>query len=513
MARDDVNIRVSADTAEMVRLWQAAQEGPEKFGQAMQKAGTKGKAAGRDMGASVAGVIGQYASMGVMLHQTIGLINDAARAQREFEQATVDQTNRLDDLFNRFQVQSGLSSGKQADTYRTRILATAAQRKIGPEVATRTATELVSQGFSSDQVAGGALDEMLQLFVATNQGNVEDPESVVKAMTKWLRANQMKLTSENIRGESIKFQSLFQGTPIQLPDLERYARDAARLREFGGLSSSQSMALATQGLEISDMDQFSTQLKNAVTRLQTAGTNAQVGRGLGMIGLTPEDVQGRNFLGSMLRIQQAMGGRDVNTRDSAANLIFGQRGLDAYLRLTATPGALQETIARSRMAESDAAKQGYVEALAIGESGRGAAARQADVVEANALYRRGVLDPKVVRQRLQGVMGNLGLSDRERANVLSSYDDPFPGLPDSLNTPDARLRAGAQWAAYYGDPDYMSTFLLGVPTGDQSLRQEITGQLTGTQDIKIRLTGPDGRDIPHEVDAVNVGQPITPSGR
>jgi uncharacterized protein YqeY len=55
MAREDVNIRVSSNVAEAIRLWQAMEAGPQAMGKVI--GAVKGKVAGQADGGRIAAMV------------------------------------------------------------------------------------------------------------------------------------------------------------------------------------------------------------------------------------------------------------------------------------------------------------------------------------------------------------------------------------------------------------------------------------------------------------------------
>lgn len=493
MAREDVNIKVSANVAEMIQLWKQMDEGPEGFARAVQGMSQRGRESAKSLGDEVLGMVGKWVSVASAVAMVTKEINDQIAAERRLREERNQSTNQTDDLFNRFQVQASVAPGAQADQLRTQLLSIAANRRVAPDVAIPSATQLISSGSTVNElIAGGGLDAFLQTLVTTNaSGGNADPTQLAKAMVMYLTSHGQRPTGENILQSGSAVQRLFQGTNLQIANLARFAPEVATISKFAGTGPVENLAYFSQFLDTMDESRGATAFRSGVVSLATAGANMEKTRGLKMLGLAPGDVdfQGESFADVQKRLTRAFGQLPGDQKNVAAKLLFGQEALGFY-NVLLNDQAIAEGQRRIGLASDQA---GFQETLAIAESSRGASARQAESLAAGALYDPNELDPDVVRKRIQALTAELGMSRGYQASVLKRFDDPTG--PDSWWT-----TGGRAWLAA-GRIERVS----GITDGSRHMeRQEALEAITGQREIRIRLTGPDGRDIPHEVDAVGI---------
>jgi hypothetical protein len=504
MAKEDVTIKVSADMAQALQGWKQIADGPQALHGALQRVSELEQRTSKDWTSSLVRVVGQWASVTgaiALARQELNLYLQDRRRLREEENAA---TNTIDNLANQFYVQGRIPTSQQ-DQFRQQILGVSAARRTDATTGFTVGTQLVSSGLSPQQaVGGGVLDEVLALLSATNaSGTGGDPRQITKALVQWMTANNLQPTRENVHGQARALQSLFAGTNLQLAELGQFAPAAATIQRFTGMAPEQSLATATQFLDLTNIERSRTSFQTAVTRLATAGANTEVQRGLGMIGVSAGDVdfQGESFEQAMQKLIAGFGGVDGAKRNAAAKLIFGQEALSFYTTIT-QPGALEETRRRVGLTGDEA---GYQETISIAESGRGAAARQAETAAQAALFNEAALDPEVLRNRLQALMGQYGLNRTQRVNVLNAFEHPGSPLGRFFGFED-----------YYGPEDQAQAaaerLRFNIPGGAsarEDLSQQLYRQIIGQQPLNIRLLTPDGRDVPIQVEANDLNTPFS----
>jgi hypothetical protein len=87
MAKEDVNIKVSANVAEAIQLWKAMEKGPEGMANALSDMGQKGKKAGKDIGDSAFDLVGKWTSVAA----AVGLVTKALHDMEQNAQAAADR--------------------------------------------------------------------------------------------------------------------------------------------------------------------------------------------------------------------------------------------------------------------------------------------------------------------------------------------------------------------------------------------------------------------------------------
>jgi len=413
MAREDVNVKVSANVAEALQLWRAMEKGPEGMAGALGAMGDKGKQSARGLAGELEGLVGKWASIGAAIAGAQALLasffNDMKRMREETEKTTFD----IEESTKRFLVQAGMRAD-QSSAVQQALFGIATSRKVSLDSAFTAGTQLVSSGFSSDQLLqGGALSEFLQLLAATNAtGKEVNSAELAKSMVQFMTAQGAPLTAAGVRENAVAIQSLFKGTNLQTAQLSRFAPDAATISNFTGLGGPEMLALFSQFLDVTDEAKGSTAFRAGALRLGTAGANKETQRGLAMLGLTAEDVdfQGENFFEVQERLITAMEKVEGNVRNNASKLIFGAEGMPFSNVLLTREGqaAGQQRIGLTR---NEAA---YAEAVAFAESGRGPTRVQSQTERDVALFDPTAPDSETLRNRLETYMEEQGFSPIRR---------------------------------------------------------------------------------------------------
>lgn len=514
MAREDVNIKVSADAAEMVRLWQAAKEGPEKMAAAMEDSGRRGKGASRSLAGEVEGLVGKWTSVAALIATAKAALDQYAATQRriaEEEQLRAGSTTELDTLISRLQTQAG---GTLPPGASQQVIDTATARGVPTAQAFGAATQLVSSGATVEEATGGALDEVLQLLNATNAtGKNVDSTELIKALVQFLTANQLEANAQNIRQVGTAVQRLFVGTNLQIGNLARFAPEAFTIGQFSGLGPEESLAVYSQFLDVMDEATGAVAFRKGVTSLATAGATPSGVRALKMLGLSPEDVDfaGEDFETVLMRLAGGFEGLSQDQRNIAAKQLFGERGLGFY-NVLANRAAIVETQRRLGLTGDEAA---YQQTVAIAEGTRAAEETRAGVVAQAAQFDTGAASIDAVRNRLRARLAKSRLDEYARAQVLDLFDEPIETLlgfiPISFDpTAEGRARRAALRIA--GSEVGMAQNSAAIARRE-ALTNEITQQLLGGREIRVRLETSEGRDIPARAEVNDLGQPIGVPGR
>lgn len=486
-AREDVNIKVSANVAEAIRMWQEMQRGPEAMAGELDKLGRTGKRAAKGMAAEFESLVGRWASVRAGVEAVRQAIEFAIAAQKEFLELQGGATAPVDTALRRFLVQTDapLSAG---EGIRQRVLDTARQRRVQPTTAFESATQLASSGFDRQEVVeGGALDEFLKLLNATNAtGENVDSTQLTKAMVQFLTATKQGLTSDAIRDNAVTIQGLFRGTNLQTGNLARFAPEAAKIRDVTGLGREQ-LPLFSQFLDVTDEATGATVFRSAAVSLATAGATPKKAAGLKLLGLTPEDVdfQGESFFDVQERLAQGFASVEQRIANIAAKQIFGQDALLARSVLFSEEGirTTQERLAIG----GDVA--GFEKAVGITEGGLEAKRRGSESQKSGAFFDAGFVDPETARNVLLSKLKEEGAGPLEIGIKAKLFD-----LALSTGA-DAAGGVTAATTAFSGLGLQPSSF----DEGNRAFVGEVVNEARATPlQVKVELTDQDGVAVPHK---------------
>lgn len=507
MAREDVNIKVSANVAEAIQMWKAMEAGPEGMAKALTTMGDKGEKATKGIGDYVTGWVGKWATAGTAIAAVTKLINDQYEAVKRLREEKLAASTSVDEVWNQFMVQSGLQPGAQSDRVRTQLFQTIAARKAAPIPGLQAAVALGSAGASIEDITGGGLDEFLKMVTASNAaGKTVNQAELASSLVKFLKANNLSPNREGMQGSSLAIQQLFGGTNLQASNLSRFARDVGSIASMSHMAPEDQLAQFSMLLDTMSEDTASTAFKSGIISLATSGGNREKMRGLSMLGLKPRDVdfQGEEWGDVYGRLNKGFAGVAPEKRNVAAKLLFGDEGLPFYTTFL-EDGDLAEAQKRGGMARNPA---GAASRLKTAEGSMAAAGRQAETQAAAAMYDPKAIDPKTIRDRLIAMQKLYGVSEIDQAKQLSEFDDPFG--PDALYdmTPQGRAaRAAGMLRGTARQNPVVQRRLNAETAGYPNVRNQeafLQNQLLGER--QIRITGPDGLDIPHEPAAADLSE-------
>ena len=376
----------SAGEANVVRAWAAqaaaAKAHNQTLGEAynaamradsslkqLSAAGTKGiRSVAGEVKSLAMGIIGGGGVLGAM-----GMWKSA---NEDILKQAHDTTLAYDELFRKFNIQSGLR-GLAGSEAKEKLLDVAHERAVPEEVAAKAATQLVSSGYDVKEVVqGGAANEFLQGMNAMNQrGAGVDATSLAGAATSFMTAMGVQKDAAGMRGTMSSLFSAFQGTNIQLPDLQQYAAKAGGMK--GKLSFQELIAAGSihRDLGIASAESASG-LEGLVGQAGTAGASKEKVEALSSIGLKPEDIDliGENFDTMLGRLQGGLSTIPEEQREGVMKKVFEQAGVKFLKPLLEGRGTMQDRIAAMRDSEA-----GYAGAVRESEQGPGAVAVRQDV--------------------------------------------------------------------------------------------------------------------------------------
>lgn len=485
MAREDVNIKVSADVAEAIRMWRAMQEGPKAMADELEATGRKGKRAQDSLSSSASKVVGHWLSIGAAIASAKKTLDFYMAAEKEALERTGASTRPVDSLFRSFTVQGGLTN-KQAEVARKQILQTGLQRKATPQVAFSAAEQLVSSGFSADEVtSGGGLNEFLKLLSSTNASRPDvDARGLAKNTALFLESIGKEKTAGNLRDTSLQIQGLFKGTNIQTGDLGLFAKEAGKInQQFPELGGDQ-LALLSQFEGVADVATAGTALRKALVAIRTAKATPKKLRALESIGVDFSEVDNESFAQVQNTLTKGFGGVDPVTANIAAKNLFGEEALLARSVLF-SPEGQRLTRERRAIGGNSAA---FERDVAISEGSLAAQSRAAETREALAFFDKGFIDPGTARRNLITELKSRGFSAAEQKQAGAFFDSRLEGLLSigpGGGTVEAAVNEG-----------------VGIAGGTSDIVQKVLQQSRSStpSDLKVtvEITDQDAVAIPHK---------------
>lgn len=426
MAKDEVNIKVSADVAEAIRLWKAMSEGPEAMSRELEAVGKKGRAAASGMEAEFSKIVGTWTSITGAMNLARGALDQVIKAQQAYNQLVENASVPVDTLKRKWANQTGASNQQMADDTKS-ILGIAVQRAVTPETAFATATQLASSGFSPEEASGASLDTILKLANATNfAGDGADVAGMAGAMINFLQATKQPATKEAIEEAAKAVHGLFQGTDLNAGQLSRYAPIGGAIYSQTGMGTEQ-LGILSQFLDASpDVGVAGTAMKAAFSGLATAGGKTNKRAALAKLGLKPEDVDfvGEDILQIQERIVRGFESVPKNEANIAAATLFGQEGL---LAKTAFFDRAAMATTRERMAAISSGAQ-FERAHLMTEGGNEAAARREQAKSALSFAQQGYNSPTTMNTALINEMNDRGYGAFNQA-ITSAWYNTMTMLP------------------------------------------------------------------------------------
>ena len=239
-AEQDVKITMSADTAKALKAWQAMQKGPAKFGEELEKTGKKGRRASQSMGTDLTKLALKYTALTQVISLARQMIVETAQAQKQLQEEFLITNLKLDAAYTKFYIHGGLTGNLTKDVKRREeiekampgIAASAAYSSSVPALAAGTA--LMSQGGFSDKelIEGGALQELLKSFVATNAPQ-EKAGELAGAIGGFIGAMGMETNRESVERLGVIISALFQKRPLEMSQLEQFGMKSGIAQVMG----------------------------------------------------------------------------------------------------------------------------------------------------------------------------------------------------------------------------------------------------------------------------------------
>ncbi len=190
----------------------------------------------------------------------------------------------------RFRAQGSLDALKGREA-QLNIMKSALRTSSTTDEASDAAASMVSTGFSTKEAQGPSLIPFLQ----TMKANAIDPRKTVsntemaESFSQFLNANKKDLNAQNVQRLGVMVQGL-KDTPMKVTDLQHLARESSLLREIGGVTDEEQLAIFGQLRRVEEPERASTHMREMVRQLATAGGSPKVVDQLGALGMSADDV-------------------------------------------------------------------------------------------------------------------------------------------------------------------------------------------------------------------------------
>lgn len=388
-ANENVNIKVTAETAQALQAWRDVANGPLALEKALKRISELEARTSKSGAQNLTGLIGKWVSLAGVTAAARDEVEKYWLTLRQMEESQAKSSAEADTALRGYYVAARIADPQQQAAARTRIGAAALNRSSPLAQAGKAAELLKKFKFSREESEGGSLIELLTLQDSVMAGG-GDADTMAKRVLEIIERSGAPQTRQSIRqvGASLgqytgRIAGFDEGT------LGRYARVAPLAQRAG-------IPLAT---------------------------------GLGMFGLLEETLDprfARSKFQSLFDDKMKPGeGQEISQLRARAQAILGKGGEQEYLMAAeiGTSGVA------SRMAESTAARQ-------LGEFRTGAISRSEARERLSALI------------NAAGIKETSGLIGKGQATILGQFDDPSSlpfGLGDSAYSTEDRARRAAGW--------------------------------------------------------------------
>jgi hypothetical protein len=361
---------------------------------------------------NIAGVIGITSGAGMLMKAYSVWIN----ANRELIQQAGEVGAKYDEMFRKMRVQAGLTALETEEQQR-KVLEVAEKTATPAAVATSAATQMVSAGFSMEEVTGGSLEAFLEILAASNiVGKDVDPRELVKSIASMLEANRMELNEENLRRVGMQTQRLFRGTQLELSALPELAGASAAISNLVTIEEQLAAMAGMLGPEV-DASVASTALRLTTTRLAAARSSPGRISQLEELGLTPDDVDfvGESFVEVFTKLKDSIERLPPELQTSALVNLFGEKGQVGAAQIFATLPAIQRNL------EIQKDTEGFAEDVRTATTGRSAAARRQELRSDRTLLEQDQMDD-LIRRELQASARREGVSPAGVSMLTGRFD-------------------------------------------------------------------------------------------
>jgi TP901 family phage tail tape measure protein len=317
MAEDKVEIVLDGKDAGLVRAWMSAKASVDSFENSLMKidpSQRKNAKSARDFQSAISDTVSSIASLAAgmfSVNAIVGAVStemDRAReATNRFLEDSEEAFRKVDRRNRRLQVTAGLGPVGAEDMQRQ-------LSQVGQETATSNsdvteiALGLSSSGASPEDLPGGT-KSIASFINAQALGEEANVEQLTDAMTGMILAQGKKLTQENIDKLTSQLQSkTVKDTKFKVTDLDKWAREASAMKQHGGMTQEDIIALAAVNRNEVDAATASNQMRQLVQNMNISGGKKDAVEALKKLGLTSSDVDmvGEDWQTAFMRLRKGL---------------------------------------------------------------------------------------------------------------------------------------------------------------------------------------------------------------
>lgn len=305
-AKDNVVIRMTAEDAGAFEMWRKQAKGPEAMGDAIEKAGKKGKQSANELTRELEHMIGKWTSIATAIEFAKKMVEEYYQTKRELEQSEAGASQAADAAVRGYFKTARISGEPQQAAATQRIGAVALRQKTSLESAGGAANLLAQFGVPREQAEGGALEEMLQMQQAAPAG--AEPQEFSRRVLDIIRRSAPggKVSTDAIHKVGVAMRQLTSSDlGFNAESVDLYAKHATMLKQ-AGYDTSTAMALTAAITEKYDARQARSIIKEIAKPGMQKGEAELVARARGALGTGgaaqyQEAAQiGRGSIGSLL---------------------------------------------------------------------------------------------------------------------------------------------------------------------------------------------------------------------
>lgn len=309
-AREEVNVRMTAEDAALVAAWQRARQGPSKMGEELKRVGQKGKQAGNELKDAFVGAALKFVGVQAAISAATGALRDFMQAAREERGQQREAVLGRDLSFRRLRVQARLTDEAEAARAKETIERVRQEGAVTFEQAAAGATQLISSGFERGGVLSGETTKaLIDVAAASNAARPDaDFTTLARSLGLFLNATNQPLNTAGLQRAGRTISNLFETTNIQIADLDTFAAKAITVTEFAKLRTEEILSAFSILRDVTDPSSASTQFAGTASKLATAGGNKRAVKALATIGLTPEELSatdGKTFVDVLNNLKRA----------------------------------------------------------------------------------------------------------------------------------------------------------------------------------------------------------------
>lgn len=241
MAKEQVNIVFSADSAQARKLFEEISSGLDKVGQKTKPA-TKGFV---DLEGALVSTAAKYLSFAAAVQTATKFLNQETEAINK----RADAFERIQPGFDKIRAEGGLSAG-MADRFRGTIANATQFASVDTATAQGVAQQMLEDRFSPDAIQGGGLNAMLKGIVAINaRGEGGDPKNLSKSIANVMQTLGRSPTQGGVESTIADLHGLMNATGMDLGGAEGLLSSMARIN-----TPKKAKILAQRGLTPGQLD-------------------------------------------------------------------------------------------------------------------------------------------------------------------------------------------------------------------------------------------------------------------